>query len=265
MALFRPYQQSTPEQRAEKKAAAEQLAAEQAERRERLAAEQQAVKEQQAAEQATTEVAPEPAAKPAKRKAIKAAQATVAEAPVVAEPVAAAATNEDGTPLRRGYTPKKGRPTPTRVEAEQARQNRVNPKLTPKEQRKLDRAARSARNAENFAKAEEEPTRVLLRDYIDSRWSITEFIFPVVILLFAASMAFAKYPLITQVLALVMMVIFISWIVNVWWMWRGFKIEAVQRLKNPKFRGLLMYGNARMMSIRRFRRPPPRIKRGEDY
>ena len=46
-------------------------------------------------------------------------------------------------------------------------------------------------------------------------------------------------------------------------MWRGFKKVLAERLPKAPPKGLLMYGMNRMIQIRRFRMPPPRIKRGE--
>ena len=48
-------------------------------------------------------------------------------------------------------------------------------------------------------------------------------------------------------------------------MWRGFKKVLAERLPKESPKGLLMYGMTRSIQIRRFRMPPPRIKRGEAY
>ena len=48
-------------------------------------------------------------------------------------------------------------------------------------------------------------------------------------------------------------------------MWRGFKKVLAARLPKVSPKGLLMYGMNRCIQIRRFRMPPPRIKRGETY
>jgi len=45
-------------------------------------------------------------------------------------------------------------------------------------------------------------------------------------------------------------------------MWRGFKKLLAARLPKASPRGLLMYGMNRGIQIRRFRVPPPRVKRG---
>jgi len=48
-------------------------------------------------------------------------------------------------------------------------------------------------------------------------------------------------------------------------MWRGFKKVLAERLPRVSPKGLLMYGMNRMIQIRRFRMPSPRIKRGDVY
>jgi hypothetical protein len=48
-------------------------------------------------------------------------------------------------------------------------------------------------------------------------------------------------------------------------MWRGYKRVLAERLPNSSTKGLLMYGVNRCIQIRRFRMPPPRIKRGEAF
>jgi hypothetical protein len=48
-------------------------------------------------------------------------------------------------------------------------------------------------------------------------------------------------------------------------MWRGFKRVLAERLPNGSTKGLLLYGITRATQIRRFRMPPPRVKRGEKF
>jgi hypothetical protein len=54
-------------------------------------------------------------------------------------------------------------------------------------------------------------------------------------------------------------------VIDVFLMWRGFKKVLADRLPRASTRGLLMYGMNRCIQIRRFRIPPPRVKRGEGY
>ncbi len=48
-------------------------------------------------------------------------------------------------------------------------------------------------------------------------------------------------------------------------MWRSYKRLLAERHPGTPLRGLLMYGFNRQMTFRRWRRPAPRIKRGEAY
>ena len=235
MALFRPYQQTTADERAEAKARA---SAERAEA---------ALKDKQARTAAREQSA-----------------ATSSGSQSVAEGSTSESTTAQPA-VGAKLTPKKERRTPTRAEAEAARKARVNPQLSPKEAKQLMRERNRATRMKAVAEQENEPTKVLLRDYIDHRWTMTEFLMPVMIVLAAGSIGFGRYLLAQQLFSLAMLALFAGWIVNVWWVWRGFKKQARERLTQPNFRGLLMYANNRMLQIRRFRQPAARIKRGEAY
>src|SRR5690606_3025212 len=70
---------------------------------------------------------------------------------------------------------------------------------------------------------------------------------------------------VTYVTTVLMYVFLLVAIVDVALMWRGFKKVLAQRMPGTPTRGLLMYGMNRAIQIRRFRIPPPRVKRGEGY
>lgn len=160
---------------------------------------------------------------------------------------------------------RKDRPTPTRAEAEKARMERLHPNLTKKELKAAERRARQTARQDSWTAQQNTPEKVLMRDYVDARWTVTEFLLPTMLVLVAVSFAFARSATVQTVIMGVMLFLLISWVGNVWWAWRGYKAEAARRIKNPFFRGVLMEMNSRMMSIRRFRNPGPRIKRGESY
>lgn len=176
-----------------------------------------------------------------------------------------AVSDETGAPTRRGQTPKKGRPTRTRAEAEAERLARLHPNLSKKEQRRAAAAARAENRTERFQKQQNTPERVLMRDYVDSRWTITEFLLPVMLVMVATSFLFSRHVLVQTIIMFVMVALLVGWIGNVWLFWRGYKREAHQRIKDPQFRGVLMEMNSRMMNIRRFRNPGARIPRGGEY
>ena len=48
-------------------------------------------------------------------------------------------------------------------------------------------------------------------------------------------------------------------------LWRGFKKVLGERYPRSSPKGLLMLTVNRAMQMRRFRQPPARIKRGQDY
>ena len=86
----------------------------------------------------------------------------------------------------------KGRPTPTRREAEAARKARLGALPTdPKERRRAERVARNdayqkqrqamrSGDAKNFPARDYGPARAFVRDYVDGRLRLTEFLLPVV-------------------------------------------------------------------------------------
>lgn len=175
------------------------------------------------------------------------------EASVVEEPA-------QNITVRRGE--KKG-PTPTRREAEAARMERLHPNLSPKEQRKADRQARYEAQALAWDKVERSPERTLLRDFVDTRWTVAEFMMPAMILIMAVMLATMTNPLLSSYVALSLWVLMFFAIINTWVMWRSFKKLLAERVPGASTKGLLMYMINRSMMIRRFRRPAPRINRGD--
>lgn len=167
--------------------------------------------------------------------------------------------------LRKGQTPKKGRPTVSRQQAHAERMERLHPTLTPKQQRQVSAASRRRENLERLDRQESTPERVLLRDHIDAKFLVTEYMIPVALLLVVASMVTVNDPRAQTVIAVLMTLFVITWVGTVVMVWRGYKKLARQRIDNPRFRGLVMYALNRMMLFRRFRTPAPRIKRGEQY
>jgi hypothetical protein len=157
---------------------------------------------------------------------------------------------------------KKARPTPSRKEAEAARRQRVTRTLTKKEARlEASRASRTQRLKAVSAR-EAVPEKALMRDYIDARRSLGEFLLPSLVIILAASFLSQVWPAVT-VLSTIAMYLFILFVLaDCFLMWRGFKKVLAQRMPRASTRGLAMYGMNRCIQIRRFRMPPPRIKRG---
>jgi Protein of unknown function (DUF3043) len=162
-------------------------------------------------------------------------------------------------------TGKKDRPTPTRKEAEAARRQRMTTTLSKKEARAV--ASRQSREQRMKAVSAREatPEKVLMRDYIDARFNLGEFLLPAVVVILLVTVVGSYWPEVTLISTVAMYLFIIAVFVDGYLMWRGFKKVLASRLPKASPKGLLMYGMARSTQIRRFRSPAPRIKRGEAY
>lgn len=167
------------------------------------------------------------------------------------------------TQVTRRTPVRKSQPTLTRKQAEAARMERLHPNLSPAEQRKADRAARSKARIDAWDKLEASPERVLARDYVDTRWTITEFMMPMMLVVMASMIFTLNNLVLSSIISVSLWVLLLFSLINTWLMWRSFKKLLAQRVPNANPRGLLMYMFNRALMIRRFRRPGPRINRGD--
>ena len=158
---------------------------------------------------------------------------------------------------------KKDRPTPSRKEAEALRRSRVTPTYSKKQARALTSQQNRAARMKAVTARESAPEKVLMRDYIDSRFNIGEFLLPSVFVILAVSILGAQFRAVTAATTLGMYVFILAIVVDGFFMWRGFKKVLAARLPGTSPRGLLTYGLTRSTQIRRFRTPSVRVKRGE--
>ncbi len=162
-----------------------------------------------------------------------------------------------------GAAAKKDRPTPTRKEAEAARRQRVTRTLSKKEARiEASRQSRAERMRVINAR-DATPEKALLRDYVDSRFNLGEFLLPSLVVILAMTFLGQMLPRVAVISTLAMYAFIFAVITDIAIMWRGFKKLLAARLPKASSRGLLMYGTNRGIQIRRFRMPPPRVKRGD--
>jgi hypothetical protein len=176
-----------------------------------------------------------------------------------------AAEPEPPATIEPAPTVKKDRPTPTRKEAEAARRQRVTTTLSKKEARAVSSRQARAQRMKAVNAREAAPEKVLMRDYIDARFNLGEFLLPSVIVILAVTVLGSYWPAITLIATLAMYLFILAVFVDGYLMWRGFKKVLASRLPRASTKGLLMYGMTRSTQIRRFRSPAPRIKRGEAY
>jgi hypothetical protein len=156
----------------------------------------------------------------------------------------------------------KGAPTPTRKHAEAARRQRVNPVLTKKEARVHEREVRRANQVKSMAAQDNRPERVLMRDYIDARFNVTEILLPAWILVLAVSLLGTKWPLLVEIAVFVVWGLLALAVIDLYVMWRGYKKLLAVKYPDAATRGMLMLAVNRALSIRAWRSPAPRVKRG---
>ena len=169
--------------------------------------------------------------------------------------------------------PGKGRPTPSRKEAEAARKQALKVPKDPKEAKKAarerDRDARAAQRAALMAGDERAlpardrgPARRYTRDFVDSRYTIAEYF--IFIALAVLVLGFVPVPSIQVFvsigwMALVAIVAFDEAFLLI-------RLSGKLRKQFPdkaERKGCLWYAALRTLQLRRFRLPPPRIKRGQ--
>lgn len=176
----------------------------------------------------------------------------------------------------------KGRPTPKRKEA-QARNARP---LVPADRKEAKRLARQKRD-EAFARErmaletgderylpirDKGRIRRFVRDWVDARWSLSEFLLPLMVLFLVAMMAssFVR-SLQTDFGALIMVgftiglySLFAVSIIEGVIVWQRLKKRIALRFPNDSIpKGTWYYTYSRMIMARRWRSPRPLVARGE--
>lgn len=263
MGLFRPYERKDE---TDDGAKAEEVAKPVTRRRQSM------VIAPPAAPARTTSTKPAKSATPSATPSPKAKSSSKANSTSTAEPTSEP-TNAELDALRpnpsdlealrpRGPQAKTG-PTPTRKQAEAARKERLNPSLSPKESRQLASANQREARAKAMSNADAAPEKALLRDYIDRRFNLGEFLLPACLVILALTFLNSAFPGITWITTAVMYLFIMTVLADCFLMWRGYKKLLAERHPNAPTKGLLFYGINRTIQIRRLRMPRPRVKRGE--
>ena len=185
------------------------------------------------------------------------------------QPVSPASPAQPSTTKRSGATQvvtrtpqKKQGATPTRKQAEADRMQRLHPSLSKSDQRRANRDSKYKARVDTWDKVEGSPERTLLRDYVDVRWTVTEFLLPIMMLLMVSVIATSAWPAVSFYIGTGLWLMLALSIINTAVMWNGFKKVLAERVPDAPRRGLLMYMFNRALMIRRFRRPGPRVVRG---
>jgi hypothetical protein len=166
----------------------------------------------------------------------------------------------------------KGRPTPTRKEAEAAARERARAGMDKKAAQKVLRERRADTNRkmregmkagdEKFLPARDQgPVRRFIRDWVDSRISVAEFLLPLLLaILFMSSIGSKTLQSWSSgVWAATIMLLLVDTI------WIRFRLRRDLKARFPEenLRGSTFYAFVRMLQLRFMRLPKPQVKIGQ--
>ena len=166
----------------------------------------------------------------------------------------------------------KNRPTPKRREQEAARKRPlvVTDRKAAKRDDQLKRREASARMRQAMVTGDEAhlpvrdkgPERRYIRDYVDARWNIGEFMLPVMILVLALSFVRQSWAL--MIVFVAVYGILLVAVIDAVLMWRRLKKRLVAKFGAERLpRGGAMYAVMRAFQMRRSRMPKPQVQRGQ--
>ena len=173
-------------------------------------------------------------------------------------------------PVREGA---KNRPTPTRKEQEAKRRQPlvVTDRKAARDQDRLRRRESQLRMREAMQTGDDRylpprdkgPVKRFIRDYVDARRNVGEFLLPVMVLVLAMTFLTRQFPALYLLIFLLTYGVIAVGIIDAWLMWRGLKRRLVEKFGAggiPK--GSVMYAVMRAMQMRRTRQPRPQTTRG---
>lgn len=165
----------------------------------------------------------------------------------------------------------KGRATPTRREAEAARRQRAKAGMDKKGTRKLQRQRRAAQNAKTRAglrsgderylpTRDQGPVKRFIRDFVDARVSIAEFVLPLLIIIMVMQYSGSDRLLVlsTALFNTTLLVVALDTIWMVWRLKRGLR----ERFPDESTKGTTFYAMLRVLQLRWLRMPRARVKVG---
>lgn len=165
----------------------------------------------------------------------------------------------------------KGRPTPTRREAEAAARERARAGMDSKQAKRAhrERRAEASRKMREGMKAGDErylpardqgPVKRFVRDYVDARLSFAEMLLPllvlIMVLMYSGNDRVAQFASSVWTVSILLMVIDCSWLV--------FRVKRAARAQFPdeSLKGVTSYAILRALQLRFMRLPKPKVKLG---
>jgi len=169
----------------------------------------------------------------------------------------------------------KGRPTPTRKEAEAARKqalkkprNRKEASAYRREKVRIERGkmqeAMKTGDDRYLPAADKGPVRRFARDYVDARWSVMEFALPVLLVISLLGVVFAQaFSWLAGLVNLLFLVMIVGIAADWFLLSGGLKRAIRKKFPDESAKGVSFYAVRRTMSMRRWRLPKPLVARGQ--
>jgi hypothetical protein len=169
----------------------------------------------------------------------------------------------------------KGRPTPSRKDAEAARKaaykkprNRKEASALRREKMRAERAkmqsAMQTGDDRYLPAADKGPVRRFTRDYVDARFSAMEFALPLLLVFSLVGVVFSRqYPWLAGLVNIIFLLVVVLVLGDCLLLAGGLKRAVAQRFPSEPAKGIVFYAVRRTMQMRRWRLPKPMVKRGE--
>jgi hypothetical protein len=175
----------------------------------------------------------------------------------------------DETPQKEGG---KGRPTPSRKEAEAARMARVRTPRTRKQQAAASRSARfeSSQKLREAMKTGDErylpardkgPLRRFTRDYVDTRFTLAELLLPLLVITMV--LGYTGNTSLAVFANGFMLLILLATALNLVWLRFSLRRQLRKRFPEASYRGLTYYAIVRAIQLRFLRMPKPQVRIGQ--
>ena len=164
------------------------------------------------------------------------------------------------TPKRRDAQKRRRTPVPTnRKEAAKQRRERV------REQRSLQRQALLTGDERHLPPRDQGPAKRLARDVVDTRFTLGQVFFGLILLVLVLSFVVnpRNYPTVAAAINVLSLIAVIAVFVDSARVGRKAKRLVAAAYGEKSSIGVTTYATIRAMQPRRFRRPPPRLKRGQ--
>lgn len=188
-------------------------------------------------------------------------------------------TSRNGSPSAVTYADRPGaknRPTPSRRDQEAANKRPLVPtdrKAAASQSREANKVARARQRAALLSGDESAlpvrdkgPVKRYIRDAVDTRWNVGEFMLPVMIVVLALTFLAPIFPAIRSFTTLLIFTmvygLVAAGILDAFLMWRRIKAKIVAKFGENPPRGSAMYAVMRAFQMRRSRLPRPQVERG---